>query len=129
MQGSKFQVAALAGVRQLWESGDSKAIQVAREEAEFRKGLYALGVGFLADELAKIGVYSFEIFNADRQMVKAHINSMDDRIYSVHMKHFIIYHLKFIKNPEEMKIRFAYANPPIVWIEAIVCLYAQDQST
>lgn len=114
VQGSKFQVAALAGVRQLWESGDSKAIQVAREEAEFRKGLYALGVGFLADELAKIGVYSFEIFNADRQMVKAHINSMDDRIYSVHMKHFIIYHLKFIKNPEEMKIRFAYANPPIV---------------
>ena len=114
VQGSKFQVAALAGVRQLWESGDSKAIQVAREEAEFRKGLYALGVGFLADELAKIGVYSFEIFNADRQMVKAHINSMDDRIYSVHMKHFIINHLKYIKNPEEMKIQFAYANPPIV---------------
>lgn len=114
VQGSKFKIAAFPGVRQLWESGDSRAIQVAREEAEFRKGLYALGVGFLADLLAKIGVYSFETFDERREMVKDHILSMDDRIYSLHMKQFIITHIKHIKNKNEMAIQFAIAYPTIV---------------
>eukprot|EP01040_Poterioochromonas_malhamensis_P004326 gene4326-4638_t len=60
--GNKFEMTRMNKVPVVWECGNGEEIRVAREEAILRERLYERGIGFLADELLKEGVYETKTF-------------------------------------------------------------------
>lgn len=73
----------------VWECGDSDEISSAREETELRSLLYEQGVGFLADELARRGVYNLSTFVKNRAVRDAVIEDLDPAIFSENTRRFV----------------------------------------
>lgn len=97
VDGDKF--AAPLGRSVVWEPGDADEIRVARAEEEFRNCLYRHGVGFLADDLLRRGVYDAATFGALRRPdLQELIAALDAAVYSVATKSFVsaaLQHVRF----------------------------------
>eukprot|EP01040_Poterioochromonas_malhamensis_P003858 gene3858-4121_t len=89
IEGNKFELVK-GKVPVVWECGNKKQIRLARATAEFRKFLYKNGIGFLADDLLKMGVYNKEILTQKFQEVETFIESLDPHYFSHHTKLYII---------------------------------------
>lgn len=91
IHGNKFEVVGRK-VPVVWECGDRKEIAVAREEVRLREKLYEVGVGFIADELLKIGIYNHELLRDHHDKWQELVMSLlDEYYYSPETRRFI-YH-------------------------------------
>ncbi len=91
INGNKFEVVGRK-VPLVWECGDGKEIAVAREEVGLREKLYEVGVGFIADELLRIGIYNRELLRENHDKWQELVMSLlDENYYSPETRRFI-YH-------------------------------------
>eukprot|EP01040_Poterioochromonas_malhamensis_P010762 gene10762-11730_t len=93
IRGNKFDLVKKI-IPVVWESGNKQEIEVANAECEFRELLYGQGIGFLADELLRNGIYSKEKLRevddeGDGNVISKIINSLDRRYYSTFTIRFI----------------------------------------
>ncbi len=88
IHGNKFELVRRK-VPVVWECGDADEIAVAREEVAFREKLYEVGVGFLADELLKIGIYNSLMLCDNRDKWLGLVRSLDEQYYSPETRSFI----------------------------------------
>lgn len=79
----------------IWEYGNKDEIAIAYEESTFRQLLYSQGIGFMADELLRNGIYSKETLqekgglNDSPGFIDTILDSLDSHYYSTYTKRFI----------------------------------------
>jgi hypothetical protein len=82
----------------LWEFGTFADISDLTEEADFIESLYQEAIGFMVDDLARVGIRSYH----DLVQANAHdktgavVDMLDNSIYPVHTKDFILGKLRQI---------------------------------
>eukprot|EP01040_Poterioochromonas_malhamensis_P013469 gene13469-14814_t len=80
----------------VWECGNQEEIVIAREEAKFRQSLYRNGMGFLADEFLKIGVYNMKTMYEKHSEVRKLIFSLDQNYLSCYTRQYLAWNLRFV---------------------------------
>ena len=81
VHGNKFNLIKEMKIPIPWEPGNAEEIKVAYEEAKFRARLYRQAIGFMADDLLKMGIYTPEAVDKDEQRISEFIRSTFDRCY------------------------------------------------
>eukprot|EP01040_Poterioochromonas_malhamensis_P013278 gene13278-14585_t len=91
IHGNKFEILGERVIPVVWEYGNKKEIYVAQEEANFRENLYQHNIGFLADDLVKIGVYNQKTLSKKWTEATDYLNTLDGHYFSR-------YNISYIRN-------------------------------
>eukprot|EP01040_Poterioochromonas_malhamensis_P010766 gene10766-11734_t len=97
IRGNKFDLVKKI-IPVVWESGNKQEIENAKQARKFRKLLYGQGIGFLADELLRNGIYNkirlrHTIIKSKGDVITQILKSLDRRLFSDFSIRFIKYGL------------------------------------